>query len=164
MGVISNILKFVGLTPAGPSGSWHIPVNTIKMITVDEELQKVYVYIDGEGQDLVNHDYIEITAPNKYVAKIADSLSMIITNYATIQETPVVISNKNVKRSSPFAYITNLEYISVGPNPEIELCCNVPTRDFHDCIDGNCVPGDQNSVYQSLTECENECGGGGLVN
>ena len=47
MGVISNILKFVGLTPAGPSGSWHIPVNTIKMITVDEELQKVYVYIDG---------------------------------------------------------------------------------------------------------------------
>ena len=124
MGVISNILKFVGLTPAGPSGSWHIPVNTIKMITVDEELQKVYVYIDGEGQDLVNHDYIEITAPNKYVAKIADSLSMIITNYATIQETPVVISNKNVKRSSPFAYITKLEYISVGPNPEIELCCD----------------------------------------
>ena len=49
---------------------------------------------------------------------------MIITNYATIQETPVVISNKNVKRSSPFAYITKLEYISVGPNPEIELCCD----------------------------------------
>jgi hypothetical protein len=124
MGVTSNILKFVGLTPAGPSGSWHIPVNTIKMITVDEENTKVYVHIDGEGQDLANHDYIEITAPNKYIVPIADLLSRIITNYATIQETPVIISNENVLRSSPLAYITKLEYISTGPNPEIELCCN----------------------------------------
>ena len=66
MGVISNILRFVGLS-AGPSRSWHVPVNTIKMITADEENQKVYVYIDGKGQDLANHDYIEITAPNQYI-------------------------------------------------------------------------------------------------
>ena len=129
MGVTSNILKFVGLTPVGPNCSWHIPVNTIKMIIADEENLKVYVYIDGEGRDLVNHDYIEITAPAEYLTKIADALSMIITNFHTLQNSPVIVSNTNVQSGHPFAYITNLDYIPTAGNPEIELCC--PTDPVH---------------------------------
>ena len=48
----------------------------------------------------------------------------------------------------------------MGPNPEIELCCNTKTnRNFHDCVEGHCVPGDQNSQYTSYTDCMDECGG-----